>query len=78
MSLTLSQFKQRLAGPDLPPVTLLAGAEHLLVFEAADALRARARELGYSEREVLDVDARFDWNRLAEAGASMSLFASRR
>lgn len=78
MSLTLSQFKKHLAGPDLPPVTLLAGAEHLLVQEAADALRARARELGYSEREVLDADARFDWNQLKEAGASLSLFATRR
>lgn len=78
MSLTLAQFKQRLAAPELPSVTLLAGAEHLLVQEAADALRARARELGYSERDVLDADARFDWDKLKQAGASMSLFATRR
>ena len=35
----------------LKPVYLIAGAEHLLVIEAADVLRARARELGYVERE---------------------------
>jgi DNA polymerase-3 subunit delta len=39
---------------------------------------ARARELGYLEREVLDVEANFDWNRLGDASRSMSLFASRK
>jgi len=64
--------------PALKPVYLLAGEEHLLLLEAADALRARARELGYSEREVLDADASFDWNEFAMAAASMSLFATRK
>jgi DNA polymerase-3 subunit delta len=58
-------------------VYLLAG-EELLVLEAADGLRARARELGVADREVIDVEARFDWNDLARAGAGMSLFATRR
>lgn len=78
MSTTLAQFKRRLEGDAIPPVVLLAGAEHLLVQEAADAMRARARALGYSEREVIDADARFDWARLRQAGASMSLFSTRR
>ena len=34
--------------------------------------------MGFNEREILDVEARFDWNELARAGASLSLFASRR
>lgn len=78
MPTTLDQFQHQLTGAELAPVYLLAGEEHLLVFEAADALRARARELGYVERDVLDVDQHFDWNQLAMAGASMSLFATRR
>ena len=78
MSTTLVQFRKHLTAPELGPVYLLAGEEHLLLLEAADALRARARELGYSERDVLDVDQHFDWNALAMAGASMSLFATRR
>src|SRR5690625_2896310 len=77
MPLSPSQWQKQLAAPDLAPVQLLAG-EELLVLEAADALRARARELGYDERDVLDVDARFDWDDLARAGAGMSLFATRR
>ena len=78
MATSLAQFHQHLSADELRPVYLIAGEEHLLVLEAADALRARASERGYSEREVLDVDARFDWNELARAGASMSLFATRR
>jgi DNA polymerase-3 subunit delta len=78
MPTSLAQLRKHLTGPELKPVYLLAGEEHLLLLEAADALRARARELGFSERDVLDADANFDWNALAMAGASMSLFASRR
>jgi DNA polymerase-3 subunit delta len=78
MPTTLAQFHKHLTGSELKPVYLLAGEEHLLLLEAADALRARARELGFTEREVLDAEASFDWNALAMAAASMSLFASRR
>jgi DNA polymerase-3 subunit delta len=76
--LTLAQFHKQLAGAELKPVYLLAGEEHLLLLEAADALRARARELGYTEREVLDAEGSFDWSDLTMAAASMSLFATRR
>ncbi|MDQ6647243.1 MAG: DNA polymerase III subunit delta [Pseudomonadota bacterium] len=77
MPLGPSQWQRALAADQLQPAYLLAG-EPLLVLEAADALRAQARKLGYTEREVLDVGQHFDWNDLARAGASMSLFASRR
>jgi DNA polymerase-3 subunit delta len=78
MSTTLPHFRKQLAATELKPAYLIAGAEYLLVIEAADALRARAKELGYAEREVLDVEANFDWNQLGDAGRSMSLFASRK
>ncbi len=78
MATTLPAFRKQIASDALRPVYLIAGAEHLLVIEAADALRARAKALGYLEREVLDVESGFDWNRLADAARSMSLFASRK
>ncbi len=78
MPARISDLPKLLGASELKPVWLIAGSEHLLVLEAADRLRARARELGYIEREVFDVDARFDWNELAMSGAAMSLFASRR
>jgi DNA polymerase-3 subunit delta len=77
MPLNSSQWQKALAADSLSPVYLLAG-EELLVLEAADALRAQARKLGYTERDVLDVGAHFDWDGLARAGAGMSLFATRR
>ncbi|MEO7324741.1 MAG: DNA polymerase III subunit delta [Dokdonella sp.] len=78
MSTTLPAFRKQLGAGELKPVYLIAGAEHLLVMEAADALRARAKELGFIEREVLDVEANFDWNQLGDASRSMSLFSSRK
>lgn len=78
MSASLAQLHKHLAGSELKPVYLIAGEEHLLVIEAADALRARARELGHGEREILDADQYFDWDALARAGAAMSLFAAKR
>ena len=77
MPLNPNQWSKALAADRLDAVYLLAGDE-LLVLEAADALRAQARRLGYGEREVLEVGQHFDWDELARAGASMSLFASRR
>lgn len=77
MPLSPGQWNKALASDQLAPVYLLAG-EELLVLEAADALRARARELGYNEREVLEAGQHFDWDDLARAAAGMSLFASRR
>jgi DNA polymerase-3 subunit delta len=74
----LEGFLRILAKGDLTPVYLLGGEEPLQLQEAGDALRARARTLGYTEREVLDVEPHFDWDRLARSGASLSLFASRR
>ena len=78
MPTPLPALRKQLATGELKPVYLLAGEEHLLLLEAADALRARARELGYSEREVLDADSGFDWNALAQSASSMSLFATRK
>ena len=77
MPLSSSQWQKALTADRLASVYLLAG-EQLLVLEAADALRAQAKRLEYTEREVLDVGQHFDWNDLARAAAGMSLFATRR
>lgn len=78
MAVTLEGFHKSLGKGELAPVYLIASEEPLLLQETADALRARARALGFGEREVLDVEARFDWNELARAGAGLSLFATKR
>ena len=69
----------RLAAEPLRPAYLIAGAETLLLLEAADAVRGAARTQGCSEREVFEVDARgFDWNAFAAQVNAPSLFSARR
>ncbi|HLO62610.1 MAG TPA: DNA polymerase III subunit delta [Azonexus sp.] len=63
---------------ELRPLYVLYGDEPLLVLEAADAIRARARQQGYSEREVLTVLPQFDWGQLLAAGGNMSLFGDKK
>ena len=63
---------------ELRPLYVVYGDEPLLVLEAADAIRARARQQGYSEREVLTVLPHFDWGQLLAAGGNMSLFGDRK
>ena len=65
-------------GQPLPPVFVVASDEPLLALEAQDAIRAVARQQGYTEREVLQADGRFDWSRLTEAAGGLSLFADRK
>lgn len=62
----------------LQRVYTIHGDETLLVQEAADAVRAAAREAGYSERHVFTVSgAHFDWAGVFGASQAMSLFAER-
>ena len=78
MRLKAEQLAAHLDQPELKPVYYVSGDEPLQLQEASDQIRARARALGYEERVVLDVDAGFDWGRLHEAGANLSLFSSKR
>ncbi len=62
----------------LLPCYLVSGDEHLLVQEALDAIRARAREQGFTSRELFVQTTGFDWGELARAGGNLSLFAEKR
>lgn len=57
---------------------LVSGDETLLVIEATDAIRARARAAGYLDREVFFIERGFDWDAVRTASQSMSLFSARR
>ncbi len=62
----------------LKPLYTIHGDEPLLAQEAADAIRAAARALGYNERQVFTVSgAHFDWSGVLGAAQAMSLFADR-
>ena len=57
---------------------LVAGTEPLLIIEACDQIRARARATGFDDREVHFVERGFDWDTLTAGAANLSLFAVRR
>ncbi len=77
MRLRRDQLAAQLA-KELLPVYLITGDEPLQLMEAADAVRERARALGYTEREVMQVEPGFDWGALQAASDSLSLFAEQR
>ncbi len=77
MKLQPAQLTKHLQGP-LAPVYAVSGDEHLLCQEACDAIRGATRAQGFSERQVFNAEANFDWCQLIEAGASLSLFAEKR
>jgi DNA polymerase III subunit delta len=62
----------------LLPIYLISGDEPLIAMEAADAIRGRARALGFTEREVHAVDRSTDWDAILAAAGTLSLFATRR
>jgi DNA polymerase-3 subunit delta len=67
------------AGSTVEPTLIwLHGDEPLLQIEAADALRARARQQQFDEREVIVVDRHLKAARLAANAGSLSLFAPKR
>jgi DNA polymerase-3 subunit delta len=77
MQISTAQLPAQLV-KGLAPLYVLHGAEPLLVIEAADAIRAAAKAAGYSERTLLQFEARSDWSALAEAAGTMSLFGDLR
>lgn len=77
MILAPQQIEQHLNG-GLKPLYVLTGDEPLSQRECLDAIRTKARQLGFDERTSLTVDRYFNWAQVAEFGQAMSLFASQR
>jgi DNA polymerase-3 subunit delta len=77
LKLTLETLRTHLA--DEPArAYLVSGDEALLVGEAADAIRARARRAGFDEREVHFIERVADWEAVRAASNNLSLFGSRK
>lgn len=78
MKIRPEQLDAVLQKGELAPVWLLTGDEPLLVDEAAGAIRRKGRAEGVEERTAFVADKDFDWQAVAEAASSLSLFAQRR
>lgn len=77
MRLDFHKLNSHLKQP-LLPVYLITGDEPLQCGEALDLIRAVARNQGYTEREILDVDNHFNWQQLAMCRDTRSLFGDKR
>lgn len=62
---------------DLPPVVAISSDDTFLLGEAADTIRATARQHGFSERRKLSIERNADWNELIHQAQSLSLFDER-
>ena len=56
----------------LLPVYLVSGDEPLLTGEAADAVRARARAAGFTEREAHFLERGSDWDDVRASAGNLS------
>lgn len=62
----------------LLPVYFICGDEPLQLGEAADLVRAAARQVGYSVREVISIDQGNEWPQLAVEADALSIFAEKK
>ncbi len=62
----------------LKPIYVITGDEPLQLAELADQIRKAAKLAGFDNREVITVDANFEWNQLAFLANSMSIFADKK
>ncbi|HEY9036222.1 MAG TPA: DNA polymerase III subunit delta [Pseudomonadales bacterium] len=69
---------ERLLNQALHPVYVIAGDDPLLVQEARDALRAKARQSDHSEYSLLIAEKGFDWSQFEAETANRSLFGDRK
>jgi len=72
----LAPFLQR--QQEIPRVFLITGDEPLQVMESCDAIRQLAKSQGFSERDVLHADNKFDWGALLGASNALSLFSEKK
>lgn len=72
------KLAEQISHNGLAPVYVIAGDEPLLHMEACDHVRQTAREQGADEREILEVEAGFNWAQLGDTAQSLSLFSQKR
>jgi DNA polymerase-3 subunit delta len=77
LKLNLETLSSHLSG-EPSRAYLVSGDEALLVGEAADAIRARAKRAGFAEREVFFIERVADWEDVRASSNNLSLFGARK
>ncbi len=76
MQLAPEQLDAHLA-KTLAPLYAVTGTEELRALEAADAIRARAKAAGFTDRKIYSAGAYFDWGQIKADLSGMSLFGDK-
>jgi DNA polymerase III subunit delta len=71
-------FTRLLTQQNLPTIVWITGDEPLLVDEASIAMLDYAQKQDYHERQIIDIEANFDWSLLQHYSAERSLFDERK
>ena len=76
MQLSPEQLDAHLA-KTLAPLYAVTGTEELRALESADAIRARAKAAGFTDRKIYSAGAHFDWGQIKADLSGMSLFGDK-
>ena len=71
-------ISSRLQGNSIAPLWFITGEEPLVMIEAAEAVRDKAKELGFEEREVMNASALWDWSLLEASCREVGLFSPKK
>lgn len=78
MKVAAPALKKTLSKAQFAPLFLVVGDEPLQVLESHDALRQYLHAQGFTERDVYQVDKKFDWERVLLSTQELSLFADKK
>lgn len=77
MQIQAYDFERHLANNSLPPFILVFGDEPQQKIDIVDAVRNKAKQQGFDERQSFTLDSDFEWAHLIDAMKSMSLFSDK-
>lgn len=77
MQIQAYDFERQLSNNSLPPFILVFGDEPQQKIDIIDAVRAKAKQEGFEERQTFTLDSDFEWSHLIDAMQSMSLFSDK-
>lgn len=77
MQIQAYDFERQLSAHSLPPFILVFGDEPQQKLDIIDAVRHKAKQSGFDERQNFTLDSDFEWAHLIDAMQSMSLFADK-
>ncbi len=78
MRIKPDQLSRHLCEVPLAPIYLVSGDEPLQSGEAADQIRLAAKQAGFVAREVMTVEANFEWQSLTAEAANFSIFSDQK